>query len=168
MMLRNLLAGRLGLRVHHESRVLQTYRLSVDPRGPKLKASEEGSTVNLAKPGARNVPDSQGFVPVPRGQTWWQSSATEHLRISANHATLDQVMAFVQDSLDHPLINETGLTGEYDIRLDFASIHADATADPAPTLSSALKDQLGLDLRLVRAPMDVIVIDAADREPKPN
>lgn len=168
VMLQNLLIDRLGLRVHHESRVLPTYRLTVDAKGPKLKASEEGSTVNLAAPGARAVPDSQGFVPVPRGQNIVAIVRDGHLRITTNRATVDQLIAFLQDSLDHPVIDETGLIGAYDLRLDFASIHADANADPAPTLVAALKDQLGLDLRLVKAPMDVIVIDAASREPKPN
>jgi hypothetical protein len=57
----------------------------------------------------------------------------------------------------------------YNFRLDYASPRATtADADPAPSIFSALREQLGLRLKNEKASMDVLVIDRADREPLPN
>jgi uncharacterized protein (TIGR03435 family) len=54
--------------------------------------------------------------------------------------------------------DRTGLTGAFDFDIDFAR---SATADPQehPPLMTALKEQLGLELRPTTAPANVIVID---------
>jgi uncharacterized protein (TIGR03435 family) len=63
--------------------------------------------------------------------------------------------------LDRPVVNNTGLTGLYDFRLEWASDQAtDATG---PSLFTALQEQLGLKLESARGPVEVIVIDSAEK-----
>jgi uncharacterized protein (TIGR03435 family) len=82
--------------------------------------------------------------------------------------------------LNMPVVDNTGLTGIYDIDLkwsadpsrpDFGDVHnpADLPApDPnRPEIFTAIKDQLGLELKAEKGPVDVIVIDHVER-PTPN
>jgi uncharacterized protein (TIGR03435 family) len=54
--------------------------------------------------------------------------------------------------------DRTGLTGAFDLDLDFARNDA-VDAQDHPPLMTALKEQLGLELRATTAPGNVIVID---------
>jgi uncharacterized protein (TIGR03435 family) len=82
--------------------------------------------------------------------------------------------------LNRPVIDKTGLTGYYDIDLkwtpdanrpDFGDVHnpADLPApDPnRPEIFTAIKEQLGLELKSEKGPVEVIVIDHIER-PSPN
>ena len=63
---------------------------------------------------------------------------------------------------DAPVLDRTGLSGQYDYDLDFVS--NPLAADPAGTsLPTALREQLGLRVERRRAPMDVMVIESAER-----
>ena len=80
--------------------------------------------------------------------------------------------------LGRPVIDATGLTGEYDFALDWTpepgqggpeAIGLPPAADPpppavdkgAPSIFTAIQEQVGLRLDSKKAPVDVIVIDAA-------
>jgi uncharacterized protein (TIGR03435 family) len=74
------------------------------------------------------------------------------------------------------VINKTGLTGHYDIDLEWASERfaprPDATAGPAPgfggpSIFTALREQLGLKLESTKGPVDVLVIDHVE-QPTPD
>ena len=169
IMLQNLLAERFELKLHHETRTLQVYTLTVDKNGPKMQPASDATAIKQAAPGAPIVPDREGYVPLPSGQTGVIGISKDgHVRLTGYHATMAQLIPFLPD-LDHPLVDETGLTGEYNFRLDFASARGAAPdTDPAPSIFSALPEQLGLRLKDEKAPMDVLVIDRANREPLPN
>jgi len=58
-----------------------------------------------------------------------------------------------------PVIDKTGLTGEYDFRLEWASEQAaDSTL---PSLFTAIQEQLGLKLESTRGPVEMVVVEAA-------
>ena len=65
----------------------------------------------------------------------------------------EQVGEFVAD--------RTGLSGEYDFTLEWAPILEDSTA--APSLFTALNEQVGLKLEVAKSPVEVIVIDRVER-----
>jgi uncharacterized protein (TIGR03435 family) len=72
-----------------------------------------------------------------------------------------------------PIVDETGLVGNFDFNLEFApqrpgSLEPDTSADSAPNLLSAVPQQLGLRLIPKRIPVDVLVIDRADKMPIEN
>jgi ribonuclease VapC len=76
--------------------------------------------------------------------------------------------------VDHPVVDQTGLTGEYDFKLDIAMAGRGAappggdTADAGPNVFAAVEDQLGLKLELKKLPSDVLVIDHIDKGPTAN
>ena len=74
-------------------------------------------------------------------------------------------IAFLCASLSHSagrlIIDKTGLTGNYEINLTWA--WNDDPNSTAPSLFSALEEQLGLKLESAKAPLDVVVIDHIER-----
>ena len=79
-----------------------------------------------------------------------------------------------QQAVDRPIVDDTRLTGDFDIDLTFTP-ETVATASPdqppietnAPTLFTALRDQLGLKLEAARLPIDVVIVDRL-RAPSEN
>ena len=76
--------------------------------------------------------------------------------------------------LDRPILDKTGLTGSFDLTIEFGldgSIKlngVDVTPDEsAPTFLEPLKEQLGLKLESTKGPVDTIVIDHIE-EPSEN
>lgn len=76
-------------------------------------------------------------------------------------------------NLARPAVDQTGLTGNFDFRIQYSR---DLIASPAPgaepvsqgpTFLEALKEQLGLKLKPTVAPVDVLVIDHVE-QPSPN
>jgi uncharacterized protein (TIGR03435 family) len=78
-------------------------------------------------------------------------------------ATLPGLIA---PSVERVIVDSTGLTGNWDLDLAFVNQVQDANGD-APSLFTALEEQLGLKLEAGRAPVDVIVIDRLER-PTPD
>jgi uncharacterized protein (TIGR03435 family) len=88
--------------------------------------------------------------------------------------TLRQYFGEVQRLvLDRPVVDRTGLTGTYNIQIQFTREDAGSLGmmqlpdNAAPNLFTALDEQLGLKLEGVKAPVDVLVIDKAEK-PSPD
>jgi bla regulator protein blaR1 len=132
--LQALLADRFQLQMRDEMKTMSTYALVVAKGGPKLKPPQTPSAKMQAH------------------------SNTGQLFLT--NATLDQFANAVSDWVGHPVLNKTGLDGNYDLRLqwtpDQPSTAADTTDPPAnqpayssgPTIFTALHQQLGLSLEL--------------------
>ena len=71
------------------------------------------------------------------------------------------------EALGVPVFDKTGLTGSFDIRMEFASTSAPDDT-PYPTIINALDQQLGLKLDPVKAQVHVMIVDHADSVPVPN
>jgi len=92
-------------------------------------------------------------------------------RLTGNRASL-ALITMLLSRLEHQIIvNQTGLTGEYQIQLRWApgsggsGAPADATA---PSLFTAVREQLGLKLESRNGPLDTIVVDHAEKVPAEN
>jgi uncharacterized protein (TIGR03435 family) len=79
--------------------------------------------------------------------------------------------------VDRPVLDETGLSGAWDFRLRFANsidelkgaMESMDRGDPnAPLLSSVIRSQLGLRLEARKGPVDVLVVEHANRVPTGN
>lgn len=140
-MLRALMEDRFQLKVHTEKKRLPGYALVVDKHGPKLHRSTD------AKPSTQSAKGSMIVKDV--GMTWFVGS-------------LSQKLGCV-------VIDQTGLTGEFDFSLQWApdlgenSAVGQTRAGEGPSLFTALTEQLGLRLVSQRVPADVIVIDNVQR-----
>lgn len=67
--------------------------------------------------------------------------------------------------IGRPVINKTGLTGKYNIKLRYASPNTDSAL---PSIYTALQEQLGLKLEPQQVLVSMFVIDHVDRVPTEN
>jgi uncharacterized protein (TIGR03435 family) len=77
------------------------------------------------------------------------------------------IFALSHQNLGYPVVDQTGLTGEYDLTLHWAPGNTPAPDSSEPPLFTALQEQLGLKLELKKVPIETIVVDHIDR-PSPN
>jgi uncharacterized protein (TIGR03435 family) len=144
-----LLINRFQLQLHHEKRNMSAFALVIAKGGPKLT------------PGDGNVKahEALGFAGAP-GQTMHG--------FGVNASIGDLIGELQRIVMDRPIVDETGLTGVYNIQIAFTREEPDALGmtqlpDTAPpNLLDALQQQLGLKLKGTKAPVDVIVIDHAE------
>jgi uncharacterized protein (TIGR03435 family) len=89
-------------------------------------------------------------------------------------ATIESFTRLLGDFLERPLNDETGLTGTFDLELQFTAarssspggvvpggLSTSASPDDVPAVFTALQEQLGLKLDAQRGRADVWVIDSA-------
>jgi uncharacterized protein (TIGR03435 family) len=141
-MLQKLLAERFHLRFHRDKQDLSVYAIRIIKGGPRLNPAAH--------------PDAQA----DQGAN---ARGTELTQIYTS-ATISDFILGMQFFLDRPLVDQTGLAGRYDFKLRYNSdeLHA-ADANAAPSIFTAVQEQLGLKLEPVKAPCDVFVIDGVDR-----
>jgi len=142
-MLQALLADRFKLTIHRETRELPIYTLVVGKGGAKLQeamADEKSSS------------------------TYGPQSITGESRSIANLAQLLSV------SVGHPVVDKTGLAGNYDFKLKWAPEDGQAASagasesDSAPaSVFTAVQEQLGLKLVSGKGPVEIVVIDHVER-----
>lgn len=139
--LQNLLAERFHLAAHFETRMVRGYALVVAKGGPNLQ------------------PTKGDHLP-----GWRIDTSTGHLEgINWSMLYLAQML---QRATNVPVDDETGIAGSYDIKLQYAP---DSEQDSAlPTLYTALRETLGLELKAQQVPVQVLVIDHIDRSPVAN
>ena len=68
-------------------------------------------------------------------------------------------------SVGRPVVDNTGLAGTYYFDVKYAGNNSPDSS--LPTLPGALKEQFGLELKSDTGPVEVLVIDRAER-PTPN
>jgi bla regulator protein BlaR1 len=161
-MLQTLLKERFALKVHSDSKGDSVYRLVMarndNKPGPGLKPFKacEGpaapSDPKMPRCGARISPNGM----VLRG---------------ASMAHLANMLSIPLTNLGRPVVDQTGLTGEFDIDFDFqfrvpGPNGEAAPVDPlneGPSLFTALQEQLGLKLEPSRGLIEMLVIDSAEK-----
>jgi uncharacterized protein (TIGR03435 family) len=145
-LLRQLLQERFGLKFHRERREMPAYALQVVKGQPKLVAAANADAQPLEW---------------TEGHDW---ERTENFRSNS----ISDFIVYKQLFMDRPLVDETGLTGRYDFKLTYSYGDAPNTSgDVAPTMFTAIQEQLGLKFEPVRASVDTFVIDHIER-PTPN
>ncbi len=71
-----------------------------------------------------------------------------------------QLLSYVPD-VQRIVRDRTNLDGQFDLDIDFSPV-ANAVDAQAPAIFTALKEQLGLELRAATGPVDVVVIDSVE------
>jgi uncharacterized protein (TIGR03435 family) len=74
---------------------------------------------------------------------------------------MKQLAGALRGYIGDPVLDETGLTGRYDLNLDF-TIDESLSAE-GPRIFEAVQDQLGLKLEARKGPVEVVVIDHAEK-----
>lgn len=156
-MLQSLLANRFQLTAHRETKELTIYKLVIAKAGLKLQEAKPDG----AHPGAGSM----------RGSQLSGEMTAQAVPIASLARNLTQM-------LGHPVLDQTGLKGVYDFKLQFAPddrlqpppglapnqrLPVPAADPNAPSLFDALQEQLGLKLESGKGPVEVIVIDHVER-----
>jgi uncharacterized protein (TIGR03435 family) len=145
---RELLADRFQLATHREAKQMPVYLLVVAKDGPKLTAHNDAGT---------KVRGGCG-------------------RLVGRRVTTDVIATMLSRQLDREVLNRTGLSGEYDVQLDFTpdSGPCRVTADSQggslatgptglPSIHAALQEQLGLKLESAKGSVEFLVVDRVER-----
>ena len=70
---------------------------------------------------------------------------------------------------ERPIIDMTGLSGMYEVKLEWALQQVQNPSDTVgPSLFTALEEQLGLKLEARKGPLEVLVVDSAEKVPTAN
>jgi uncharacterized protein (TIGR03435 family) len=170
LMLQTLLAGTFKLALRRETRELPVYTLTAAKNGFKLPAPMEVSCISFP-PGTppRHIPGKVdcGYVPLLLESTGLRMQGSK-----LHMADLIRELAMV---LGRPVLDKTEFTGEFDLNLSFTADEtmrwppgdpdgARLPADPnLPNIFAALEEQLGLKLVPAKGPVEVLVIDHAER-----
>jgi uncharacterized protein (TIGR03435 family) len=171
--LQTLLEDRFKLKVHPETKEGNVYDLTIAKSGLKMQPTQPGACVplNLSRNRAAQTPDQKSCG--------WQQSSSSLKGIGIfitdppgvpRQGLIGQLSAIT----DKPVIDQTGLTGSYDVHLewtpdDVSSNALNESAQPAPltdtgpTEFTAVREQLGLELKPAKGPITFLVIDSVDR-----
>ncbi len=151
LMLQNLLTERFHLKLHSESKTLPLYNLVVDKGGSKLKPSTAVDPPSEEE--ARANPDKykKGFITMGPG------------RFEATGEPVSSLASQLANVLEKPVNDTTALTGLYDIALHYRRDETNADSTDAPSIFSAVQDQLGLKLVPGKGPVETLIVDSADK-----
>jgi uncharacterized protein (TIGR03435 family) len=173
LILQSMLFDRFQLKVHYETKELPVFALVVAKGGPKFHASAPDPPADIAKSA---TPPAPGDPPSPsRKQGTWSHSDNKGAELNAFDTPVDslaRMLAYQSETEGRPVVDQTGLTGNFDYSLKWtpdrmsASAKAGDTATSlsdtgasGPSLFTALQDQLGLKLESQKAPVEILVID---------
>ena len=167
-MLQRLLAERFALTTHTEQRELTSYTLVVAKEGrlgPQLHRSDVDCAQWIAE--KRPQADAGGPSPVtPSGKRPACMMLATRRWLSGGTRTMAQLAATLQSMLGKPVVERTGLTGAFDVDMQWTPADGagspppgDASANDGPSIFSAVQEQLGLKLLAQRDRFDVLVVD---------
>ncbi|HVW08134.1 MAG TPA: TIGR03435 family protein [Bryobacteraceae bacterium] len=156
LMFQDLLATRFGLVTHWETRDLKAFEVTPAEHGAILKkAANPAPPTDFPKYSTRTT-DGEWHISSQLGGA--PSGLTVGGFLEALNAT---------QILDRPLVNKTGIDGDYDIDLT-APADIPARKPNASELLNALEKQLGLKATLKTIPVKTLIIDRMDRTPTEN
>jgi uncharacterized protein (TIGR03435 family) len=174
IMLQNLLAERLKLRVRRQAREITVYELTIGDSGPKLKPASDKSASEKGTSGEPRSSSRDGFPEIPPGRDGWMI-IDGRARWQAFNSKVEDLVKMLTSELHASVTDVTGLDGRYDMSLFWVSAGPapgpDTTADfgmDGPMIAAALRGQLGLRLVSKKGPGDILVVESAEKVPTEN
>ena len=142
--LRGLLADRFQLKLHHESKDMPAYALTVVKSGFKLKETSETAGCGTSSKGDGTS-----------------------INFTATCVDMTRFASYLARVMKQSVSDETHLQGSYSFGLEYVPDDLKVTAStdqPAlPSLFTVLQQKLGLRLEQKKVPVDIIVVDSAER-----
>jgi uncharacterized protein (TIGR03435 family) len=143
-MMQALLAERFNLALHREQRALAYYALVVAKGGPKMPEAS----------------DARASVP---------TGVQGQLRIVSNRMPIATVVTILSRYMQAFVVDETGLAGDFEVRLVWTPDDRPIPDDErGASVFTAVEEQLGLKLVSRKGPMEVLVVDRAEKTPTEN
>jgi uncharacterized protein (TIGR03435 family) len=149
-MLQTLLVERFKLKLHKETKELPAYVLLIAKGGIKFHESKEEGELSMGPPPDKN-----------------------HMTVTMKRVPASMFVEELSNALRAPVINNTGLEGRYDATIDIGKYMADlpqkeGAFDPVPMIVTGLQEELGLKLESKKMPLDLLIIDHAEKVPVEN
>lgn len=141
-MMRSLLAERFKLAFHRETKAVAAYSLTMGGSGAKLRAGP--------------------IAEVPGNSVLFRMVGPE-MRLTGKQAPIPQLALWLNSIVmqsGRPVFDKTGLTGGYDFQLQW--MPEDGPGGEA-ALMTALREQLGLELKATKEDVEILVIDHAEK-----
>ena len=174
------------------------YALVVGKNGPKLQESVEDPAAAAAM--RQPTLGKDGFPVMPPGLAGLSAKALKMMNggsgasMTASHRSMAEFAETLSSRLDLPVVDMTGLAGNYDFTLYFSPeglagmrlpaglpppppaaeggpgmpMASAPDAQPGPNLFAAVQEQLGLKLEQRKGPVDLLVIDHLEKAPIEN
>lgn len=142
LMLQSLLAERFQLKASRDEQTMPVYALVVERSGAKLRPSK----------------------PLATDRGWSLSVNNGHMTATAiSMDAFADDLTFESDTGGRVVFNRTGLPGEYDFKMNWTEDNGNGVPPDAvyPSLFTALKEQLGLELKPEKALIPVVIVDSA-------
>jgi len=164
-MLQALLADRLKLTLHRETKELPVYALAIAENGPKIQEAKPGDAYTNGIQGPDGRPGGPGNIRMGRGMLTGQA------------LSMADFVRALSEQLGRPVLDKTGLTGKYDLALQWTPSEGELPmlsrtegtpsapnfAPPGSAIFTAIQDQLGLELESQDSPVETLVIDHVEK-----
>jgi uncharacterized protein (TIGR03435 family) len=139
-MVRSMLQERFRLQVHQQKKEMTVYSLVSSQGSSKLKRTGDATDLTT------QMRDS-------KGQMW------------ATKFDMALLARYLGGELGFPVIDQTNLPGVYDFELSWNPDDGKtgAQTDSRPSMVTALKEQLGLELKRGKGQVEVVVVDYAEK-----
>jgi uncharacterized protein (TIGR03435 family) len=135
-----LMADRFQLKIHRDTKEMPIYALTLAKGGLKMQSSPDDG----------------------RNETSINMSRSDDAKssVTGKRVPLESLARFLSNQVSRTVVDQTALTGKYDFRLLFSPDLGDATG---PSIFTAVQEQLGLKLDSTKGPVEVLVIDSAQK-----
>ena len=142
LMLRTLLADRLGVKTHTERKEMQVYELTLANGGRKFhESSTDGSPVFSENKGS----------------------------ILAERISMQDFAEKISEAVDRPVMDATDLKGRYDVSMNVNAYMTEGKRlDVMSVLFTAMQQQLGLKLESRKDTPNILIVDNAEKTPTDN
>jgi uncharacterized protein (TIGR03435 family) len=142
-MMQALLADRFHLKLHTEMKEMAVYALVVAKGGPKFRES---------------LPGAQQLLTL-------QSKGKAAMMLTVTRGDMAQLAGQFskRNGVDRPTVDKTGLTGTYDYKLEWGDDTAAGADSGVTSVFTAFQEQLGLKLEPTKAPVEVLMVDHAEK-----
>jgi len=160
VMLQNLLSERFKLKFHREKKEMPGFDLVVGKGGLKMTPAEGSG---------------------PSGMSMGMRGPGMPTTVSSERATVATIITFLSGRLGRAIQDKTGLTGNYNFKLNWTPGEGEAAglggmmlqlppgampsgaSEPGVSLFTALQEQMGLRLESSKVMLDIFVIDSAEK-----
>ena len=146
--IRVLLAERMELKTHLETRNSSIFNLVLAKGGMKMQLSPAPPT------------PADGEPPPPPPAANVAAHGSQHgLEFDGSNANMRVLCGALSSMIQAPVVDKTGLTGIYNFTLQFGGEWSANDPDSFPSIFTAVQEQLGLKLEAVHEPVPNLVID---------
>jgi uncharacterized protein (TIGR03435 family) len=173
-MLRNLLEARFQMTVHREAKELPIYALLVAKGGPKIRATAED-----AASGGEPPEDQLATIRTGEGKDGFPALSLQapglvietrngRARVTAKEVSMTKFAELLSGQVGRPVVDMTGLAVNYSFVVYFTPEGPDSADGSEPSIFAGLQEQLGLRLEARKGPVELLVIDHAEKVPTEN